>query len=109
VVGFCVRKQAVCSRDLSAVGGQFRLGFQSLQLWDEETGGQSVLHIPLTSQCTEWDLLSFPPLAGRRTEAQRMLYLQNERIRDQSRRPASHVHIVGTRHSATCLMTCEEI
>lgn len=75
-MGFCVRKQAICARDLSGMSGKFRLGFQSLQFRDEEVVGQSVLHISLTSQCMERYLPSFPPLAGRKIEAQGMPYVQ---------------------------------
>lgn len=86
------------------MSGQFRLGFQFLQFQEDEAVKPSVLHISVTSQCTEWYLLSLPPFAGRRTETQGMPYLQKVGDRVYSRRPTFHIHFVSTRHSATFLL-----
>lgn len=108
-VGFCVRKQAICSWDLPGMR-QFRLGFRSLHFQDEEAVGQSVLYISLTSQCTQWYLLSFPLLAGRRTEAQGMPWIRKVGVKEsraEDQPPASTLWAPDTQQHAC--WHCEDI
>lgn len=96
-VGFCIRKQAICSWDLSGMCEQFGpFGSRLIGFW--------VPQILLTSQCTERYLLSVPPLASKRTENQRMLYHQKAGVRVQ-RSLTFCIYFVGTRHLAMCLVT----
>lgn len=102
-VGFCVRKMAICSWDLSGRSGQFRLGFQFLQFQEDESVKQSVLHISVTSQCTVVVPAVIPSTCRQEDRNPGVPYLQKMGGRVYSRGPTFHIHFVSIRHSAAFL------